>query len=100
MTALKDGMNLVAKEYVACHSDGSGALVLSEFTGAATQLTQAYLCNPHDPESTAAAVLHAVNDDPNSRRQRMLNMWEQVRVHDVNRWAESFLRQLQKVDNS
>ena len=100
VTALKDGMNLVAKEYVACHSDGSGALVLSEFTGAATQLTQAYLCNPHDPESTAAAVLHAVNDDPNSRRQRMLNMWEQVRTHDVNRWAESFLRQLQKVDNS
>lgn len=100
VTALKDGMNLVAKEYVACHSDGSGALVLSEFTGAATQLTQAYLCNPHDPDSTAMAVLKAATDAPNSRRQRMLDMWDHVRTHDVNRWAESFLRQLQKVDNA
>ena len=99
VTALKDGMNLVAKEYVACHSDGSGALVLSEFTGAATQLTQAYLCNPHDPDSIATAVLKAAQDDPTNRRQRMLDMWEHVRTHDVNRWAESFLQQLQKVDN-
>src|SRR5699024_10071623 len=51
VTPFKDGMNLVAKEYVACHGDGSGALVLSEFAGAAVELNEAHLCNPFDLES-------------------------------------------------
>lgn len=96
VTALKDGMNLVAKEYVASHSDGSGALVLSEFTGAATQLTQAYLCNPHDNHSVCDAIMNAVDADPVDSRERMLAMWEQVRDNDVNRWADSFLGQLKE----
>lgn len=95
ITPLKDGMNLVAKEYVACHSDGTGALVLSEFTGAATQLTTAYLCNPHDQESVGRAILAADHDDAAARRERMLAMWENVRDHDVARWARSFLGVLQ-----
>ncbi|MEL4161804.1 trehalose-6-phosphate synthase [Corynebacterium bovis] len=94
VTALKDGMNLVAKEYVACHSDGSGALVLSEFTGAATQLTDAYLCNPHDRESVGEALLDAVRSPAVERRRRMSAMWEQVRTHDVHRWAREFLEVL------
>lgn len=94
VTALKDGMNLVAKEFIASHSDGSGALVLSEFTGAATQLTQAYMCNPHDGESVCEAILKAAEDDPTEQRERMLQMWEHVRIHDVDRWATSFLTQL------
>ena len=52
VTPFKDGMNLVAKEYVACHGDGSGALVLSEFAGAAEELSEAFLCNPFDVESS------------------------------------------------
>lgn len=98
VTPLKDGMNLVAKEYVACHSDGSGALVLSEFAGAATQLVQAYLCNPHDVESIAAAVMRAVEDDPAKRKERMEQMWEHTRDNDVDRWAATFLEQLRSID--
>lgn len=91
VTALKDGMNLVAKEYVASHSDGSGALVLSEFTGAATQLTESYLCNPYDVESTAAAIMKAIESPEQDRRRRMTAMWDEVRDHDVHGWARSFL---------
>ncbi|MGO1527025.1 MAG: alpha,alpha-trehalose-phosphate synthase (UDP-forming) [Corynebacterium variabile] len=91
VTPLKDGMNLVAKEYVASHSDGSGALVLSEFAGAATQLPEAYLCNPYDVESTAAAIMQAVNAPEEDRRARMTSMGQEVAAHDVHGWARSFL---------
>lgn len=97
ITPLKDGMNLVAKEYVACHSDGSGALVLSEFAGAATQLVQAYLCNPHDVESIATAIERVLQDDPASKVERMRQMWSHTREHDVSRWAAAFLNQMREV---
>lgn len=61
VTPLRDGMNLVAKEYVACHSDLGGALVLSEFTGAAAELRKAYLTNPHDLEGVKDAIAAAVD---------------------------------------
>ena len=61
VTPLRDGMNLVAKEYVACRSDLGGALVLSEFTGAAAELRQAYLVNPHDLEGVKDAIEAALN---------------------------------------
>ena len=86
VTPFKDGMNLVAKEYVACHDDGSGALVLSEFAGAADELSQAYLCNPFDIESVKAALLNALkalDDAPSTMTQRMLTMHQQVTEHDV-----------------
>lgn len=98
ITPLKDGMNLVAKEYVACHSDGSGALVLSEFAGAATQLVQAYLCNPHDVDSIADALQLAIEDEPANKIRRMRQMWEHLQDHDVNRWADAFLQQLREVE--
>lgn len=96
VTAIKDGMNLVAKEYVASHADGSGALVLSEFTGAATQLTQAYLCNPHDNQSICDAIVRAMEEPNETRRERMKAMWEHVEVNDVNHWANTFLHQLKE----
>ena len=90
VTPFKDGMNLVAKEYVACHPDGSGALVLSEFAGAAVELDQAYLCNPFDVDSIVRAIEAAADPDP----QRMRAMYEWVTTHDVDAWAASFLEAL------
>ncbi|MFI9505986.1 trehalose-6-phosphate synthase [Nocardia sp. NPDC052566] len=91
VTPLRDGMNLVAKEYVACHSGLNGALVLSEFTGAAAELRQAYLCNPHDLDSVKDAIVSAVEDDRDTKRRRMRSLRRQVLAHDVDRWARAFL---------
>jgi len=99
ITAFKDGMNLVAKEYVACHGDGSGALVLSEFAGAAVELNQAFLCNPHDIESIKKQLLAAVTElrsAPEETRERMEAMHQQVVEHDVEAWAKSFLTCLER----
>ena len=71
VTPLRDGMNLVAKEYVASRANNGGALVLSEFAGAATELRQAFLCNPHDPDGVKDALLRAVHVDRTEARRRM-----------------------------
>ncbi|AKK09690.1 trehalose-6-phosphate synthase [Corynebacterium testudinoris] len=102
VTPFKDGMNLVAKEYVACHGDGSGALVLSEFAGAAIELPQANLCNPFDVESIKRAIATAatgLSTTPEVHRERMLAMHAQVMEHDVDVWAGSFLDALAKVES-
>ena len=91
VTPLRDGMNLVAKEYVACRSDLGGALVLSEFTGAASELRQAYLVNPHDLEGVKDAIEAALNQPVEDGRRRMRALRRQVLAHDVDRWARSFL---------
>jgi trehalose 6-phosphate synthase len=91
VTALRDGMNLVAKEYVACRSDLGGALVLSEFTGAAAELRQAYLTNPHDREGVKDTIEAALNQTPEEGRRRMRALRRQVLAHDLDRWAQSFL---------
>ncbi|WP_299558219.1 trehalose-6-phosphate synthase [uncultured Mycolicibacterium sp.] len=91
VTPLRDGMNLVAKEYVACRSDLGGALVLSEFTGAASELRQAYLVNPHHLENVKDMLEAAINQDPEEGRRRMRALRRQVLAHDVDRWARSFL---------
>ncbi len=94
VTPLRDGMNLVAKEYITCHDD-DGALVLSEFTGAADELSRAYLCNPHDIEALKATMLRAIGDPPADRRRRMRSMRRKVQSHDVQHWAATFLDLLQ-----
>lgn len=97
VTPFKDGMNLVAKEYVACHDDGSGALVLSEFAGAAQELQQAVLCNPFDMESIKTAMVTAatgLREHPDRMRDRMQHMHEHVLEYDVARWAQTFLTSL------
>ncbi len=91
VTPLRDGMNLVAKEYVACRSDLGGALVLSEFTGAAAELRQAYLVNPHDLNGVKDAIETALSQDPEDGKRRMRALRRQVLAHDVDRWARAFL---------
>jgi trehalose 6-phosphate synthase len=91
VTPLRDGMNLVAKEYVACRVDLSGALVLSEFAGAAAELTSAFLVNPHDLDGIKHAVYQAISVDPEDGRRRMRALRRQVLAFDVERWARSFL---------
>ncbi|CAN3130924.1 alpha,alpha-trehalose-phosphate synthase (UDP-forming) [Mycobacterium sp. smrl_JER01] len=94
VTPLRDGMNLVAKEYVACRHDLGGALVLSEFTGAAAELRQAYLTNPHHLEGVKDAIEAALTQSPEEGRRRMRALRRQVLTHDVDRWARSFLEAL------
>ena len=91
ITPVRDGMNLVAKEYPACRSDLGGALVLSEFAGAAAELTGAYLVNPHDVEGVKDAMVAALTQHPAEGRRRMRRLRRQVLTHDVHRWAKSFL---------
>lgn len=94
VTALRDGMNLVAKEYVAARSNNTGALVLSEFTGAADQLKQALLVNPHDIDGLKTTIVRAINLPRPESSRRMRSMRRQVLSHDVQRWAEEFLTTL------
>jgi trehalose 6-phosphate synthase len=91
VTPLRDGMNLVAKEYVAARVDLGGALVLSEFAGAAGDLRQAFLVNPYDLDGMKEALLRAVHADPGDNMRRMRAMRRHLRAHDVSHWANSFL---------
>jgi trehalose 6-phosphate synthase len=91
VTPLRDGMNLVCKEYVACRPDLGGTLVLSEFAGAAAELTSAFLVNPHDLDGVKNAMEAALAVDPAEGRRRMRALRRQVLTHDVDRWARSFL---------
>jgi alpha,alpha-trehalose-phosphate synthase [UDP-forming] len=96
VTALRDGMNLVAKEYVASRHDERGALVLSEFTGASIELQQAYIVNPHDIEGVKGAIVSAATASPREAGRRMRAMRKWVFSHDVVRWAADFLRVLDR----
>jgi trehalose 6-phosphate synthase len=96
VTSLRDGMNLVAKEYVACRLDDTGALVLSEFTGAADELSGAFLVNPHDIRGMKDTIVRAARVSPAEARRRMRSMRRRVREHDVAFWAASFLSALEK----
>ena len=94
VTPYRDGMNLVAKEYVACRADNDGALVLSEFAGAADELRQAWLVNPYDINGMKAALLAAYQADEQEVTRRMKAMRKQVTQHDVAAWADSFMSAL------
>jgi trehalose 6-phosphate synthase len=96
VTPLRDGMNLVAKEYVACRHADDGALVLSEFAGAAKELRQAYLVNPYDINGLKDRLLEAMNDSARTKSRRMKIMRRQVFEHDINHWAGLFLKDLQR----
>ena len=94
VTPLRDGMNLVAKEYVTTRLDGDGVLVLSEFAGAADELTDAVLVNPHDSGALRDAIVTAVEMNRHERRARMARLRDVVRDSDVQTWAERFLADL------
>ncbi|MEP9382596.1 trehalose-6-phosphate synthase [Nocardioides sp. KR10-350] len=97
VTPYRDGMNLVAKEYVACRYEDDGALVLSEFAGAAEELRQAWLVNPYDMNGMKAALLEAYKADHRELTRRMKAMRKTVSANDVGHWADSFLAVLADV---
>jgi trehalose 6-phosphate synthase/phosphatase len=94
VTALRDGMNLVAKEYVACRFDADGVLLLSEFTGASDELRQAVLVNPHDIEGLKDAIIEATQMPKRERARRMRALRKRVRDNDVANWSATFLKTL------
>ncbi|CAN5618194.1 trehalose-6-phosphate synthase [soil metagenome] len=94
VTPLRDGMNLVAKEFVASRRDVNGVLVLSEFAGAADQLTDAVLVNPHDDQALRDAIMTAVDMNHQERTTRMAALREKVAQSDVRGWAERLLGDL------
>ncbi len=91
VTSLHDGMNLVAKEFIAAREDDDGVLVLSPFTGAARELPDALIVNPYDTEKLADAIYEALEMDPAERRARMHRMRRVVREHNVYRWAANLI---------
>ena len=94
VTPLRDGMNLVAKEYVASRVDGGGALVLSEFAGAAHELPEAFQVNPHDADGLKRVIMAAVNAPAEDRRRRMAALRSTVFAHDAAHWVDSFMSAL------
>jgi trehalose 6-phosphate synthase len=90
VTPYRDGMNLVAKEYVAARSDCGGTLVLSEFAGAASELRQAFLVNPHDIAGVKNQLLRALRIEPAEGARRMRAMRRHLVKHDLDHWASSF----------
>lgn len=92
VTPIRDGMNLVAKEFVAVHGDDDhGVLVLSEFAGAAAEMAEAVHVNPYDLRATAEAFHRALTMAQDERRTRMRSLRRRVFEHDVGRWTETFL---------
>jgi len=97
ITPLRDGMNLVAKEYCACSIDNRGVLVLSKFAGAADQLGKhALLVNPYDIEKTADAVYQAFSMTDDERQRRMSLLRAQIKRNDVHRWLATFVAALKR----
>ena len=94
VTALRDGMNLVAKEYCAARFDEDGVLILSEFTGAWDELKRSLSVNPHDIEGLKDAMLQAIAMPLAERRSRMRSMRKKVHENDVQKWSAEFLRVL------
>ena len=94
VTPLRDGMNLVAKEFVASRSHDDGVLVLSEFAGAAAELVEAVVVNPYDVDQLAIQIKRALVMSPLERRSRMRNLRARVKGFDAFMWADSFLEAL------
>ena len=94
VTPLRDGMNLVAKEYVATRGDGAGVLILSEMAGAAKELPEAIIINPNDRAEIAGALKEALEMPPQEQQKRHRLMQRRLRRYDVSRWANDFLATL------
>ena len=97
VTPLRDGMNLVAKEFVASRGDEDGVLVLSEFAGAAAELNGAVIVNPYDIEGVADSIQRALSMPVEERRTRMRGLRRRVFDHDVHAWAGAFLEHLARL---
>ena len=97
VTSLHDGMNLVAKEFVAARDDEHGALILSTFAGAALELTDALQVNPYDVQQLAAAIFRSLEMPEEEQAARMRHMRKNVREHNIYRWAASLLSDLTEI---
>lgn len=97
VTSLHDGMNLVAKEFVAAQTDGNGVLLLSQFTGAARELTDAIIINPYSPDEVAERIRDAIEMNPIEMRRRMGRLREHVRENNIYKWAGSVVKKLTKL---
>lgn len=98
ITPLRDGLNLVAKEYVATQGlreDDNGVLLLSEFAGASVELTYALRTNPYDVKSLKEGLLQALTMEPQERRMRMKRLYDSVRYYNIDFWSEEFLREIE-----
>jgi trehalose 6-phosphate synthase len=94
VSSLHDGMNLVAKEYVATKSDSSGALILSQFTGAARELTDAIQVNPYSIEEFADSIKLALQMSPDEKTKRMEEMRKVISENNIYRWAGNIITEL------
>ncbi|GAC1616874.1 MAG: trehalose-6-phosphate synthase [Candidatus Acidiferrum sp.] len=97
VTSLHDGMNLVAKEFIASRDDNRGTLILSTFAGAANQLPDALLVNPYDEQQLASAILRALEMSEEEQSTRMRQMRQHVREHNIYRWAANLLSDLTEI---
>jgi trehalose 6-phosphate synthase/phosphatase len=97
VTPLRDGMNLVAKEYVACQVDDPGVLILSRLAGAAETMHEALLVTSYNPDSVASALHRALTMDESERRTRLLRLRRRERLNNVYVWVNAFLRAAQTV---
>jgi len=98
VTSLHDGMNLVAKEFVAARNDGMGVLILSQFTGAAQELKDALIVNPYNGAQTAEAIHQALIMTPAEQKSRMNKMRETIKNYNIYRWSAEFLKSLVNLD--
>jgi len=97
VTSLHDGMNLVAKEFLAARRDERGVLILSQFTGAARELHDALLVNPYDIDQTADAIRAALEMEPEEKQLRMQRMRKVIKEHNIYRWAGNLVTELCEV---
>ncbi|MGH9356995.1 MAG: alpha,alpha-trehalose-phosphate synthase (UDP-forming), partial [Terriglobia bacterium] len=97
VTSLHDGMNLVAKEFVASRDDGQGMLILSGFAGASRELRDALIVNPYDTEQVASAIYYALEMEPEERAARMRRMRRVLSDHNIYRWAASLIAEVAEV---
>jgi alpha,alpha-trehalose-phosphate synthase [UDP-forming] len=97
VTSLHDGMNLVAKEFLAARNDERGVLILSRFTGAARELRDALIVNPYDIDQTAEAIRTALEMEPEDKQMRVHRMRKTIREHNIYRWAGNLITELCEV---
>lgn len=97
VTPLRDGMNLVAKEYLAAKGDHTGVLILSEMAGAAIELQDALIINPNDNDEIEKAIMQALTMQEEEKRERMGRMQKQIAARTVKRWANDFVKELQSI---
>lgn len=95
VTPLRDGMNLVAKEYVATHHKSDGVLVLSEMAGVASELTEAIQVNPNDSQMVADAIVQALEMPTKEQKARMIAMQDRISTYTISRWADDYIEELE-----